>query len=80
MALGHIIEFLEDPLTSTPVAYWNGRGLTIDATNTALQEADTYIDGELNEVDLMTLLGNIQISHPDKYARLRRVDVAVTLV
>jgi hypothetical protein len=80
MALGYVVEFLEDPTAVAPASYWNGRAETIDATHTALQEADTYIDGELNEVDLMTLLGNIQISHPDKYARLRRVDVTVALV
>jgi hypothetical protein len=80
MALGYVIEFMEDPAATTPVAYWNGRATTIDATTTALQESETYIDGELNEVDLMTLVGNIQIANPDKYARLRRVDVTVTLV
>ena len=80
MALGHVIAFQEDPLTPAPVAFWDGRGLTTDATNVSLQQADTYTDGELNEVDLMTLFGNIQIAHPDKYARLVRVDVNVTLV
>jgi hypothetical protein len=80
MALGYVLEFLEDPAATAPVAYWNGRGATIDATNTALQEADTYIDGELNETDFMTLLGNVQISTPDKYVRPRRVEVSVTLV
>lgn len=80
MALGYAIAFQEDPATPAPVAFWDGRNLTADATAASLESADTYVDGELNEVDLMTLFGNIQIAHPDKYARLVRVNVTVTLV
>jgi hypothetical protein len=81
MAQGYAIAFHEDPLAASPaVAYWNGRSTTADASAVALNESDTFLDTEVTEVDLMTLLGNIQIAHPDKHARLRRVEVTVTLV
>lgn len=81
MAQGYAIGFKENPLASSPViAYWNGRSLTTDASPAALNEADTFLDSEINEEDLMTLTGNTQIAHPDKYATLVRVDVTVSLV
>lgn len=81
MALGYVIAFHEDPLPNSPVlSYWNGRTLTTDASEQALNESETFLDTEVNEQDLMVLTGNTQIAHPDKHARLRRVDVTVNLV
>jgi hypothetical protein len=81
MALGYAIVFHEDPLAASPaISYWNGRTVTTDASATALNESDTFLDTEIVETDLMTLLGNVQIAHPDKHARLRRVEVTVALV
>jgi len=80
MGNGFVIAFADDAKNpNNIVAYWNGRSNTADASNAALQQAETYVDGELSEEELMTLLGNVQIAHPDKYAQLKRVNVTVTL-
>jgi hypothetical protein len=81
MAQGFAIAFREDALPTSPViAYFDGRGQTADASAISLNQADTYIDGELNEVDFMSLVGNVQIANPDKYVVLARVDVTVSLI
>jgi hypothetical protein len=81
MAQGFAIAFKEDPLAASPViSYFDGRGQTTDASPLSLNQAETYIDGELNEVDFMALVGNVQIANPDKYVTLARVDVVVTLI
>jgi hypothetical protein len=81
MAQGFAIAFKEDPLATSPVvSYFDGRGQTADASAISLNQSETYIDGELNEVDFMSLVGNVQIANPDKYVTLARVDVVVTLI
>jgi hypothetical protein len=81
MALGYAIRFHEDPTAAAPgVSYWNGRGQTATADAVGLNESETFLDSEVDETDLMTLLGNIQVGQPDKHARLVRVDVTVNLV
>lgn len=81
MAQGYAIRFHQDALATSPaVSYWNGRGQTLTADATGLNESDTYLDGEIDEVDLMTLLGNVQVGNPDLHARMVRVDVSVTLI
>lgn len=81
MALGYAIRFHDDPTSASPaVSYWNGRAETPTADAVGLNESETYLDTEIDETDLMTLLGNVQIGTPDKHARLVRVDVTVALV
>ncbi len=80
-ALGYVIAAAEDAATAnTIVGYWNGRGLTDAATQADLDEAETFIDGELPEVELMSQLGNLQVAFADKYLQLKRASIAVTLV
>lgn len=80
-ALGYVIAAAEDAATAnTTVAYWNGRTLTEDATQVSLDEAETFVDGELPEVELMSQLGNLQVAFADKYLQLKRVSISVSLV
>lgn len=80
-ALGYVIAASEDAATSNViVGYWNGRSLTATATQVDLDAAETFTDGELPEVELMTQFGNIQVAHPDKYLQLKRVAIDVSLV
>lgn len=81
MALGYVIAFAEDALSpNTAVSYWDGAAQTDGATADDLNEAEFYNDSDVNEQDLMNVLGNVQLANTSRLAVLKRAEIEITLV